>query len=135
MRRAVIVFALLAAPSPVAASEFVVVMNRAQHSEGALEPQQMVTLVEAQGSAMKPALTQCTSGNSAIPDRFAVVLRVDAEGRAVAAWMKHASEFEECFAAAMRESFHYEPPRTPFYTAIEYEHRRLQGEEGDRADD
>lgn len=126
MRRAIIPLALLCSASPGVADDFATVMRRAQQSEGALEPQQMVRLVEAQGSAMQLALTRCTPRRSTIPDKFAVVLRIDTRGRAVDSWTKNSTEFERCFAATMRERIHFIPPITPFYTSIEYERRQFR---------
>lgn len=120
IRWGIIACALLCWVPPAVAADFATVMRKAQHSEGALDSQQMVGLVEAQGNAMQQALTRCTPSGSTIPDRFAVVFRLDAAGRAVGAWTKNETAFEECFAAAMSEILHYVPPRTPFYTSIEY---------------
>lgn len=124
MRYAFILFAFMCAVPPVAAAEFATVMRQAQQSEAALEPQQMVGLVKAQGSAMQQALTRCTPRRSTIPDRFAVVIRIDEQGRGVDAWTKNSTEFENCFAAEMREIIHYIPPTVPFYTSIDYRRNR-----------
>lgn len=125
VQRTVILIALLWPLSAPLASDFATVMRQARQSERGLDPQQMVRLVEAQGSAMQRALTRCTPRRSTIPDRFAVVLRINAEGRAVDFWTKNSTEFEKCFAATMRKIIHYVPPTTPFYTSIEYESRQL----------
>lgn len=119
--RAIILFALLCSTPPVVAADFATAIRRAQQSEDALEPQQMVALVEAQGSAMQRAFTRCTPQRSTIPDKFAVVIRFDEQGRGVDVWTKNETKFEKCFAATMREIIHYIPPNTPFYTSIEYE--------------
>jgi hypothetical protein len=95
-------------------------MRRARQSEAALEPGQMVRLVDAQGAAMQRALTRCTPRRSTIPDAFAVVLRIEEGGEVAATWTRSESEFEQCFASVMREIFHYVPPMMPFYTSIDY---------------
>lgn len=124
LRRAAILVAFICSVSPVAAAEFAAVMRQAQQSEAALEPQQMVGLVKAQGSAMQQALTRCTPRRSTIPDRFAVVIRIDGQGRGVEAWTRNNTKFENCFAAQMREIIHYVPPIMPFYTSIDYQRNR-----------
>jgi hypothetical protein len=115
------VLLLLVSASPAALAEtFSEVMGRAQKSEAALEPGQMVRLVDAQGAAMQQTLTRCTPRRSTIPDSFAVVLRIDEAGEVAATWTRSESKFEKCFAAAMREIFHFAPPMVPFYTSIDY---------------
>ncbi len=103
------------------------VLRRAQQSEGALDPGQMVRLVDAQGSAMQQALTRCTPRRSTIPDKFAVVIRIGEQGRGVEAWTQNSTEFEKCFAETMREIVHYVPPTTPFYTSIDYQRHGGRG--------
>lgn len=115
-----VVLLLVLSSAPVLAAEFDDALRKARASEAALEPVEMVRLVEAQGDAMQPALTQCTPRRGTIPDSFAVVFRIDAGDRVAVAWTRSGSDFEKCFAAAMRESLHYSPPSTPFHTSIEY---------------
>lgn len=115
-----VALALLCSSAPVVAAGFDEAMRKARASEAALDPEQMVRLVDAQGAAMQRALTSCTPRRGTIPDTFAVVFRIGDGGRIGAAWTRSESEFEKCFAAAMRESFHYEPPTQPFHTSIRY---------------
>lgn len=129
IQRTVILVALLCSLSAALATDFATVMRQARQSERALEPQQMVGLVEAQGSAMQQALTRCTPRRSTVPDRFAVVFRINAEGRAVDSWTRNATGFEKCFAVTVRKIIHYVPPSAPFYTSIEYEGRQLSEQE------
>jgi hypothetical protein len=119
-RRLLLVLALLCSSAPVSAEQFDDALRRARASEAALEPGQMVRLVDAQGAAMQKALTRCTPRRETIPDSFAVVFRIDEGDRVAASWTRSESEFEQCFAAAMSEMFHYAPPIMPFYTSIDY---------------
>ena len=96
---------------------------RAAQSEAALSPEQLQSLVKAQGSLASSAFPKCVSSVSPAPTKFTVVVELSASGEVRNSWALGDAKnqaFAQCFRRAMLKGFQYTPPKAPFFTSFEY---------------